>query len=185
VSRGCDSEENQRTPERRNRAGGTGVQPVMRRATALLLVLLALTLAAGCADEDDDPVVAGPGDASDDGGGDPAPPGPGGSTEITPEPGVGVDVHERPFDEAEVLADEGAVRIFYTGGVQDCYVLDRVEVDATDPSSLAVTVFEGSRPGADACIEIAVFYSTTVEVDGAIGADTQVVDATDGQVKSG
>jgi hypothetical protein len=165
----------------------------MRRTLALLVMLaFALTLVAGCAD-DGDSVVAGAGDGSngdapvDDSGNTdtvPVPPGPGGSTEITPEPGVGVDVHARPFDRAEVLADEGAVRIYYTGGVQDCYVLDRVEVVATEPATLEVTVFEGRRPGADVCIEIGVFYSTAVEVADPIAAGTQVVDATDGVVKS-
>jgi hypothetical protein len=165
----------------------------MRRTLALLLVVLALAVGAGCAD-DEDSVVAGAGDGSngdatvDDSGNTdtvPVPPGPGGSTEITPEPGVGVDVHERPFDRAEVLPDEGAVRIYYTGGVQDCYVLDRVEVVATEPATLEVTVFEGRRPGADVCIEIGVFYSTTVEIADPVATGTQVVDATDGVVKSG
>jgi hypothetical protein len=152
-------------------------------AAALLVVLGGLV---GCGDEGGDvavstPPVDGP---TTDPTTDQTEPGSGASQSVTPEPGVGVNLRARPFDRAEVAADGAAVDVYFYGGVAECYVVDRVEVDRTDPAAIELTLFEGGRPGADVCIEIAVAYVTTVPLDPAVDPATQVVDGTDGQVKS-
>lgn len=129
--------------------------------------------------DDDDSVVVGPVDPPTQ-----PPARPDGAQEINPEPGVGNNVRARPFERAELLVDDHAIEIFYTGGILDCYVLDRVEVERIDPATVELTLFEGTRPGAEACIEIAVSYVTTVEVDEPVDEDTPVVDGVDGQTKN-
>jgi hypothetical protein len=111
-------------------------------------------------------------------------PGAGAAQAVTPEPGVGENLRARPFDRAEVAADGATVDVYFYGGVAECYVVDRVEVDRTDPAAIELTLFEGGRPGADVCIEIAVAYVTTVSLDPAVDPTTPVVDGADGQVKS-
>ena len=103
---------------------------------------------------------------------------------LTAEPDVGIDVRARPFDRAVVRPDGAAADVYFYGGVQECYVLDRVEVDQTQPERIRLTLYEGIRPGAQACIEIAVSYVTTVSLAIPVAAASPVIDATDGQVKS-
>jgi hypothetical protein len=103
---------------------------------------------------------------------------------VAPEPGVGENVRSRPFDRAEVAADGGSVDVYFYGGVPECYVVDRVDVNRTDPSRVELTLFEGGRPGAEACIEIAVAYVMNVPLEPVVDPATPVVDGSDGQTKS-
>jgi hypothetical protein len=143
----------------------------------LLVVLLALAVSA-CADGDT-PV-------SDGGGAEPTDPpaGPGGAQPITPEPGVGNNVRARQFDRAVIDAQDHSIEVFFYGGVEECYVLDRVDVERPDPHTVALTLHDGGRPGARVCPEIAVSYVTTVELEEPLAAGSRVVDGSDGQVKS-
>jgi hypothetical protein len=144
--------------------------------------MFVLAVAMACTDADTPVSDGGPADPP---AGPAEPPvGPGGAQPITPEPGVGENIRSRPFDRAEVDADDRSIEVFFYGGVQECYVLDQVEVERPDPTTVTITLHEGARPGADICPEIAVYYVTTVELDGPLTEGTQVVDGTDGQVKS-
>ena len=124
----------------------------------------------------EDPSITEPTDQTD--------PGAGGAQAVTPEPGVGENLRARPFDRAEVAGDGATVDVYFYGGVAECYVVDRVEVDRSDPAAIELTLFEGGRPGADVCIEIAVAYVTAVRLDPPVDPATPVVDGTDGLVKS-
>jgi hypothetical protein len=144
----------------------------MMKAPALLLTLL-LTLTA-CS-ETQEPSASQP--APDSPVSTVLPPGPVEPLEPSPspvEPTPGLEnVHPVKWDEA-VVSDDGrtATLTFYTG-VPECYGLDRVDVeylmfDASRPNmkpQIIITLFEGTVPGAQACIEIALYASTTVTLD--------------------
>ena len=102
----------------------------------------------------------------------------------SPEPGVGQDVRSRQFDRAELSADGTEVDVYFYGGVQECYVLDRVDIDRADPATVELTLYEGTRPGGGVCIDLAVAYVTTVALEPPAPAGAVVVDGVDGQVKS-
>lgn len=74
------------------------------------------------------------------------------------------------WSDYEVL-DERSVRVFFTSGVEPCYVLDRVDVQYS-PERITVSLFVGSDPEAGnvACIEIAVFKAVDVRLDEPLGA---------------
>lgn len=70
--------------------------------------------------------------------------------------------------------DDDTLRIHYTTGVEPCYVLDHVDVVESE-ESVTVTLFEGSGEGDVACIEIARFVYTDVDLSAPL-ADRSVVD---------
>jgi hypothetical protein len=142
-----------------------------------VLAGFALALLLGCTDPDD-PVTS-PATTSPE----PAP-GPGGAEAIEPEPGVAENVRSRQFDRAEISDGGTEVDVFYIGGVQECWVLDRVEVERIDPATVELTIFEGSRPQAEVCIDLGVSYVTTVTLEEPLADGGVVVDGTDGQIKS-
>jgi hypothetical protein len=152
------------------------------------MITIVLCLAA-CGGGDEDVTAGGGGDDPDTPVSDTADTtdtsAPTGETQaVAPEPGVGENVRSRPFDRAEVAADGGSVDVYFYGGVPECYVVDRVDVNRTDPSRIELTLFEAGRPGAEVCIEIAVAYVMTVPLEPAADPAIPVVDGTDGQVKS-
>lgn len=79
------------------------------------------------------------------------------------------NVRPVPWNDYEVLNDR-SVRVFFTSGVEPCYVLDRVEVQYS-PDRITVSLFVGSDPEAGnvACIEIAVFKAVDVTLDEPLG----------------
>jgi hypothetical protein len=165
------------------------MRPWSRLLIALVIVLGGLgcggdETTVGAGDADGDTPVSEPSDPTEPTDlGDTAEP-PGGAQDVIPEPGVGENLRPRPFDRAVVGADGTTVDVYFYGGVAECYVVDRVEVDRSDPAAIRLTLYEGGRPGADVCIEIAVAYVTTVRLDPPADPSTPVVDGTDGQVKS-
>jgi len=133
----------------------------MRKCVLLGIVLVAL-LGVACAivPGDDAPV-------SSDGGntGAPGPAGDGGCPlPVAPQPGM-AGVRAIPWDRYEVVEDR-TIRIFFTSGVEPCYVLDRVGV-AYRPTEVQITLFEGSDPQAagQACIQLAVGKVVSVALD--------------------
>jgi hypothetical protein len=84
---------------------------------------------------------------------------------VEPTPGM-ADVYARIFDTATVGADDRTVTIDFTSGVEPCYVLDHVDVAATD-DAVTITLFEGHDPAAGdvACIEIGVFKQVVITLD--------------------
>lgn len=81
---------------------------------------------------------------------------------VTPRPGL-VDVRPNPFDRV-VVPDERTVEVWFYGGVEECYGVDRVDVRYGD-AEITVTVYQGRVPTAEVCIEIAVLTAVRVALD--------------------
>lgn len=151
----------------------------MRTAAMWILVLALLT---GCAQADNDSVSGATGSGeilcSEEGTIPPPeclPPDAGEPELVTPRPGM-ADVRPIPWERAEPVGD-ARLRVHWTGGVEPCYVLDRVEVTET-AETVTVTLFQGSDPTAppdQACIEIGVFKAVEVDLEAPLG-DRTVVD---------
>ncbi|MGH2680758.1 MAG: hypothetical protein ACRDG8_09820 [Actinomycetota bacterium] len=88
---------------------------------------------------------------------------------VEPRPGM-TDSRPHGFDRAVVNDDGRSLTIFFWSGVEPCYVLDRVEVDA-GPGAITVTLFEGhdANAGDIACIDIALLEKVIVTLDEPVG----------------
>lgn len=120
-------------------------------------------------------------------------PGPDTPTSFTPGPGAPVPspspsrVEPQPGQEGvrEIGWDDFTklgprrLEVTFSSGIEPCNVLDYVDVSETE-STVTITLFEGSTPTDEdiACIEIAVFKSVVVELEGPLG-DRKVKDGTD------
>ena len=91
-----------------------------------------------------------------------------------PEDGL-LDVRPRPFDSHRAKGRK--VTLFYYSGVEECYGLDRIEVDES-PSRVTITIYEGRRPEAEICPELAVEVRSVVTLDRPLGK-RKVVDGAD------
>jgi hypothetical protein len=145
------------------------------KRTVLLLFAAALVLAAcGSAEEVDSPGVRPGGAPSSDPDApvtsSPLPPGD--DTVPSPEPSIAtpqpgqVDVRPIGWEAAEPGMDDSSLTIYYWSGVEPCYVLDHVDVEYS-AKEITVTLFEGRSPIDEdtACIEIAVYKATVVQLD--------------------
>lgn len=81
---------------------------------------------------------------------------------VTPRPGL-VDVRPNPFEKVVVL-DERTLEVRFWGGVEECYGVDRVDVEYGE-TEVTVTVYQGRVPTAEVCIEIAVQTAVRVKLD--------------------
>ena len=81
---------------------------------------------------------------------------------VSPRPGL-VDMRPIPWEKVEVV-DERTIEVRFWGGVEECYGVDRVDVDYR-ANEVAVTVYQGRVPTADVCIEIAVLTAVRVRLD--------------------
>lgn len=92
---------------------------------------------------------------------------------VEPVPGQ-VDVRAVSWERARAKGQ--TVRIFFWSGVEPCNVLDRVEVEETS-REIILTLFEGRTPSDEdtACIEIAVYKVTEVDLESSAG-DRKIVD---------
>lgn len=146
----------------------------------------------GCNDTIDNPVVVDPGDCGEKVSGT----GPDAIVSYTPCPGDDEPVVTDPYDGAQrveptpgmagvnptafdkvVVGDDGrTLTIFFWSGVEPCYVLDRVDVDASR-DAITVTLFQGhdASAGDVACIEIALLKKVVVQLDEPVG-DRRIVD---------
>ena len=146
----------------------------------------------GCNDTIDDPVVVDPDECGEDvsGTGPDATvsytPCPGdeppvvtdpddGAQLVEPTPGM-ADVRPRAFDHVLVNEDGSSVTIFFWSGVEPCYVLDHIDVDA-GLNAITITLFEGhdTNAGDVACIDIALLKKVVVQLDEPVG-DRSIVD---------
>lgn len=91
---------------------------------------------------------------------------------VTPRAGL-VDVRPNPYEKVVVL-DERTLEVRFWGGVEDCYGVDRVEVEYREPD-VTLTLFQGRVPTAEACIEIAVLTAVRVKLDEPL-AGREIVD---------
>ncbi len=98
-----------------------------------------------------------------------------GATPVEPQPGI-VDAFPHAWNHIDVAADGKTITVYYWGGVDSCYGLDRVDVSFDDDGVLHVTVFEGrlgDLPADTACIEIAMLKSVTITLDQPIIAPSE------------
>ncbi len=98
-----------------------------------------------------------------------------GAQKVEPTPGMS-GVNPTAFDKAVVGKDGTTLTIFFWSGVEPCYVLDHVDVDAgTD--AITVTLFQGhdASAGDVACIDIALLKKVVVQLDEPVG-DRRIVD---------
>lgn len=111
---------------------------------------------------DPDEPVTGPGPGTGFPGQEPSP------QVVEPRPGMS-NVRPVSWNDYEIL-NERSVRVFFTSGIEPCYVLDRAEVRYS-PERVTVSLFVGSDPQAGnvACIEIAVFKAVDVRLDEPLG----------------
>ena len=89
-----------------------------------------------------------------------------GATTVEPQPGI-VDAIPHAWDHIDVASDGKTITVYYWGGVEECYGLDRVDA-SFDDGLLSVTVFEGRRgdlPSNTACIDIALLKAVTITLD--------------------
>jgi len=133
---------------------------------AALAAISVLTLACGTAGESpaaggpDTPVTDTPG-SGNRGPDDPAPPG--GPQRVEPSDSL-VDVRPTTFDRSARRDQGRALDLFFWSGIEECYGVDRVEVEYFK-RVVSVTIFEGRRPEAETCIELAVRKVVRVELD--------------------
>jgi hypothetical protein len=80
---------------------------------------------------------------------------------VEPRPGL-VDVTPQPWDKANVL-DPRTVEVRFYSGIEECYGVDRVDVDYRK-RSVVITVYSGRVPTAEVCIEIAVLKAVRVDL---------------------
>jgi hypothetical protein len=159
----------------------------MRRSVPLLLVLAALL--AACSYQPfigGDPSVPPSVNPDEPVSTEPQSPGPlpsgDGSVRETPNPDV-VDAHQTAVDHFAIGPDGRTVVVYYWGGTQACFGLQKVDV-RTDPSGITVlTVFEGTLPDAvgDACTMEALLKSAVVTLDAAIVVDASQPNAPTGE----
>ena len=86
-----------------------------------------------------------------------------------------IDARPRSFDSHKAKGRK--LSLFYYSGVAECNGVDRIEVDE-GPDEVIVTIFEGRRPEAEICPEIAVEVRSVVTLDRALG-NRKVVDGAD------
>ncbi len=76
------------------------------------------------------------------------------------------DVRPIPWERIDVGSDDRTLTVFFTSGIEPCYVLDHVD-DRYGASAVTITLYEGHDPAAGkvACIEIAMFKYVKVILD--------------------
>jgi hypothetical protein len=155
----------------------------MRRSAFLPLALVALL--AACSYQPfiggdpsvnpDEPVSTEPGSRSPLPSGDQ-------SVRETPNPDV-VDAHQTAVDHYAIGPDGRTVVVYYWGGTQACFGLQKVDVSTDSSGTTVLTVFEGTLPDAvgDACTMEALLKSTVVTLESAIVVDAAQPDAPAGE----
>jgi hypothetical protein len=145
------------------------------KTRALLTVVLVLALAACGSDGGDTaagggdaPVTSEPSAVASEGPNDR--PGP---RLVEPEDGL-VNVTPTAWQHAKVAPDGLSARLTWYSGVEECYGLDRIAVYPRE-DMVVVTLFAGSRPEAETCIELAEKVVTVVEFREPVG-DRELVD---------
>jgi hypothetical protein len=95
---------------------------------------------------------------------------------VDPEGGL-ENVVPTAWTSAEVAPDGMSARLTWYSGVEECYGLDRVSVQYPPraPNTVVVTLYAGSRPEAETCIELAEKVVTTVAFEEPLG-DRELVD---------
>jgi hypothetical protein len=105
-----------------------------------------------------------------------------GAVREMPNPAV-VDAHQTAVDHYAIGQDGRTVVVYFWGGNQACFALQKVDI-STDPDGVTViTVWEGTLPDAvnQACTMEAILKSTLVTLDSAVVTDAAQPDAPAGE----
>jgi hypothetical protein len=89
---------------------------------------------------------------------------------VTPTPGM-ADLHTVDWRKPVVSDDGRTVTVHFWSGVEPCYTLDHVDVQYS-ADEVTITLFEGHDPDPDAntaCIELAVWKATKIQLDEPLG----------------
>jgi hypothetical protein len=86
---------------------------------------------------------------------------------VSPRSGL-VDVRPTAWEKAEVV-NEGTLLVQFWGSVEECYGVDRVDVDY-GTGNVTVTVYVGRVPSAEVCIEIALLKAVRVSLEEPLAA---------------
>ena len=121
------------------------------------------------------PVIGEPGSPDPKPGGD-------GAIRETPNPDV-VDAHQAAVDHYAIGPDGRTVVVYFWGGNQACFALQKVDVAKDPDGTTVVTVWEGTLPEAAgrACTMEALLKSTVVTLDSALLTDAAQPDAPAGE----
>lgn len=103
---------------------------------------------------------------------------------IEPHEGGTTNTRIQNWEDHEMVAPD-RVRIFFTGGVDPCFVVDRVEVDER-ADEVTLTLYTGAAAGSEgtACIEIAKYYALDVDLEAPLN-DRQLFDGAEADERSG
>jgi hypothetical protein len=166
---------------------GESVRPSgMRRSALLPLVLAALAACSYQPFIGGDPSVLPSVSPDEPVGTEPVSPGPqpsgDGSVRETPNPDV-VHAHQTAVDHYAIGPDGRTVVVYYWGGTQACFGLQKVDVSSDLDGATVMTVFEGTLPDAagDACTMEALLKSTVVTLESPIVVDAAQPDAPAGE----
>ncbi|MQB00831.1 MAG: hypothetical protein GEU78_11150 [Actinobacteria bacterium] len=77
------------------------------------------------------------------------------------------NVYTTSFDDHRVVGGD-RLKLFFSGGVEDCYGVDHVDIEYGNDVVIA-TIFYGSKPDIQACIDIAEYQVVTVQLDEPVG----------------
>jgi hypothetical protein len=148
------------------------------RPALLTVILLSLgLLIAACTPAEGEPV--GPAAPERPTAGDDPAPGPpemgNGALEVLPVEGI---QNPRPhaWERIEVAPDGRSLTVYYFGGTDECYGLDRVDVEQDADGRPSVTVYEGELPDLPpetACVEVALLKATPVDLEQPLIAPAQ------------
>lgn len=158
------------------------------RRSASLLVLVGVLLTA-CSYQPfigDDPSVPPSRNPESPVVGEPGSPGPSpsgdGAVRETPNPAV-VDAHRTAVDHYAIGQDGRTVVVYFWGGNQACFALQKVDVSTDPDGATVITVWEGTLPEAvdQACTMEAILKSTVVTLESAVVTDAAQPDAPAGE----
>jgi hypothetical protein len=153
------------------------------RCLGLLGILVMVGLVAGACSAGAAPAPPTPTLAPDapvtsppDGGGDPGPAQP---SFVVPQPGQ-LDVRPVTITALTPIVDgrQVTVQADWVSGIEPCYVLDHVDV-SEEGATFTIGLFEGSSEQDVACIEIAVYKSTLIDL-GELDPGSYIVQSADG-----
>ncbi len=87
----------------------------------------------------------------------------GGAMVAVPQEGL-VDIRPTEWDHVEVAANGQSLTVYFWSGVDTCYGLASVDATVRD-GVLDIQLLTGTLPGIDACIAMAQYYQTAVQLD--------------------
>jgi len=100
-----------------------------------------------------------------------------GALHVEPVPGV-KNARQVSIDHIAVAADGTTVTVYWYGGVDTCYALEKVLAEPNSHGVLVITLFEGTLPNLpddQPCIELAQLKATTITVATPLYVDGSLV----------